>query len=125
MGETGWLLLGGGWVLVAPDGFRVRLNICERALMLALSSGTDHVISLEDFFELVSSTRASYGQKPLAPTSMRMILMRLMKKLGRSGNPCPIVSVHGWGYRLRAVAERADSSSTRGGLPPKGAGRDE
>ncbi|RDI23346.1 hypothetical protein DFR41_10650 [Pseudacidovorax intermedius] len=35
LGDTGWVLLGDGWLLRAPDGHRLRLNLCERALLLA------------------------------------------------------------------------------------------
>ncbi|SIR73167.1 hypothetical protein [Pseudacidovorax sp. RU35E] len=105
LGETGWTLVGEGWLLCAPDGFRLRLNICERALLLALVNAADHAISFDAFFQLMATTRAVYGQKPLALSSMRMILMRLMKKIGGSTASCPIRSVHGWGYRLRVSDE--------------------
>lgn len=105
LGDTGWVLLGDGWLLRAPDGYRLRLNICERALLLALANAKDHAISFEAFFQLMRTTRAVYGQKPLAVTSKRMILMRLMKKLACSTSPGPLMSVYGWGYRLRAKDE--------------------
>ncbi len=107
LGETGWSLLRDGWVLVAPDGFRLRLNLCERAILSAMVCAPQHALSLGGLIELLTQTRASFGQKPLATSSMRMILMRLMKKLERSGAPCPILSVHGWGYRLRVGDEPA------------------
>lgn len=105
LGDTGWVLLGDGWLLRAPDGYRLRLNICERALLLALANAKDHAISFDAFFQLMGTTRAVYGQKPLAVTSKRMILMRLMKKLACSTSPGPLMSVYGWGYRLRAKDE--------------------
>ncbi len=105
LGETGWLLIGDCWLLRAPDGYQLRLNICERALLLALAQATDHAISFDAFFQLMENTRVMYGQKPLALTSRRMILMRLMTKLGRSSSPGPLLSVHGWGYRLRVRDE--------------------
>jgi hypothetical protein len=107
LGETGWSLLRDGWVLVAPDGFRLRLNLCERAILSAMVCAPQHALSLGGLIELLTQTRANFGQKPLATSSMRMILMRLMKKLERSGAPCPILSVHGWGYRLRVGDEPA------------------
>lgn len=105
LGETGWVLLGDGWLLRAPDNYRLRLNICERALLLALANADDHAIGFDAFFNLMATTRAVYGQKPLALTSKRMILMRLMKKLACSTSPGPLMSVHGWGYRLRVKDE--------------------
>lgn len=105
LGDTGWVLQGGGWLLKAPDGHRLRINICERALVLALRQSPEHALSFDAYFELIKTTRAVYSQKPLRQTSMRMILMRLMKKLGQSNAPCPLVSMHGWGYRLRTKQE--------------------
>ena len=114
LGETGWSLLRDGWVLVAPDGFRLRLNLCERAILSAMVCAPQHALSLGGLMELLTQTRSNFGQKPLATSSMRMILMRLMKKLERSGAPCPILSVHGWGYRLRVGDELAVAAGVPG-----------
>ncbi|MBO9644317.1 MAG: helix-turn-helix domain-containing protein [Pseudacidovorax sp.] len=118
LGETGWSLLRDGWVLVAPDGFRLRLNLCERAILGAMVCAPQHALSLAGLMELLTQTRSNFGQKPLATSSMRMILMRLMKKLERSSAPCPILSVHGWGYRLRV----GDESVVRCGQVMRAAG---
>lgn len=100
LGDTGWFLLGDGWVLQAPDRVRIRLNICERAILVEMLCSAEHAISFDTYFKLIEETRALFGKKPLATSSMRMVLMRLMRKTMKSTAACPIHSVHGWGYRI-------------------------
>jgi DNA-binding response OmpR family regulator len=93
--EVGDVLLDGAAHRVWRAGVEVRLTPREFALLRWFMHHPGEVLSAEDLLEHVWDANAD----PFT-TSVRVILSRLRRKLGE---PVPIVTVAGAGYRMDAV----------------------
>lgn len=97
--EPRWRLAEQDWVLVSPEGVRIRLTTNERCFMKILLSSPELRVTHEQLLAAMGPGRACAGSEP-APRQSRLGVMisRLRMKFTEHGVPCPLKSLHNWGY---------------------------
>lgn len=106
-----WKIAHKGWVIINPRGEHIPLTGVERNFFEVLLGSERHEVS-RDMLDA--------GQCGFALDSMSVLVSRLRKKIGASGCPLPLHTVHGLGYvfigglvRLRYTALEPVGASRR------------
>ncbi len=84
-----WKIAHKGWVIINPRGEHIPLTGVERNFFEVLLGSERHEISRETI---------EADQCGFALDSMSVLVSRLRKKVGASGCPLPLHTVHGLGY---------------------------
>lgn len=94
--EHGWCFAEQAWVMVSPDGLRVRLTSSERALFLALTNQPQMCASHNILIEHLWS--GSHKAEENGRERMSVMVNRLRQKFKAKGLELPIRTLHGKGY---------------------------
>ncbi len=99
-----WRLDEHNWVLVSPEGVRIRLTTNERCFMKILLGSPDLRVTHEQLLAGMGSSHAGVGPQPAPrPGRLGVMVSRLRAKLKGHGVSCPVKSLHNWGYMFTGV----------------------
>ncbi len=92
-----WSMQEQAWVLVSPQGIRIRLTTGERAFLTTLLAAPELRATHK---QLIDAVNSSYAQAvPLTqPGRLGVLVSRLRRKFTDHGIDIPLKSVHNWGY---------------------------
>lgn len=94
--SASWRLEGGGWRLVSPQEKRVALTHLEQCLVAVLAAGEGHPVTREALIRAIA-----HDDHHFDPHRLEMIVHRLRRRvLQQTGEPLPLLTVRGSGYRL-------------------------
>lgn len=94
-GQAGWSLVQRGWVLEAPSGAQLPLSRSEREVMALLVDCAGDTVPREALVLRLAHDAAGFD-----PHRLEMLVYRLRRKCQAAGDPLPLYTVRGAGYRL-------------------------
>jgi DNA-binding response OmpR family regulator len=98
-----WRLAEQDWVLVSPEGIRIRLTTNERCFMKILLGSPDLRVTHEQLTMAMGAHRSIESTQALRPGKLGVMISRLRMKFNEHGLVCPLKSLHNWGYMFTGV----------------------
>ncbi len=99
-----WRLAEQDWVLVSPEGIRIRLTTNERCFMKILLGSPDLRVTHEQLFLAMGVQRSPADSAQASRHGkLGVMISRLRMKFTEHGVVCPLKSLHNWGYMFTGV----------------------
>lgn len=92
-----WKLVRGEWLLLTPDGQKIRLTSKEFDFLMVLSSSQQQVIARDEILKALD-----YPDNELRGGALEALVHRLRRKTAICNDDSPIKTTHGVGYCFTA-----------------------